>query len=277
LAFVDSLRRPIETSNQRDYRRASMTYRIAGTLFTTTVFMSSTVFAQDADWEAKSATEAAPQVAQATTTTTDAAYTGGSDHERMVRTFAIGYLGQAGLRSIGANGDVVDVNAPIIGGRYWFSNKMGLDAGLGFSTGGTTTTVGDTETEVSDPFAFALRVGVPFALLDSRHFVFEVIPETTFGFTSNTIQAAGGDVDVSSVHFDLGARAGAEVHFGFIGIPQLALQAGVGVRFSHDSGSASQGGDEVSSISSTRLATTVGNNPWDIFTGNVAALYYFGR
>lgn len=277
MAFGDSLRRPIETSNQRDYRRASMTYRIAGTLFTTTVFMSSTVFAQDADWEAKSATEAAPQVAQTTATTTDAAYTGGSDHARMVRTFAIGYLGQAGLRSIGPNGDVVDVNASIIGGRYWFSTKMGLDAGLGFATGGTTTTVGDTETEVSDPFALALRVGLPFALLDSRHFVFQVVPEATFGFTSNTIQDAGGDMDVSSVHFDLGARAGAEIHFGFIGIPQLALQAGVGLRFSHDSGSASQGGDEVRSFSSTGLATTVGNNPWDIFTGNVAALYYFGQ
>lgn len=231
------------------------------------------------DWEAKSAAQEAPRVAQTTATaTTDAAYVGGSDHARMVRTFAVGYLGQAQLRTpTPGNQALVEVDAPIIGGRYWFSERMGIDAGLGFSTGGTTVTVGDAEQQQPDPFALALRVGVPFALLDSRHFVFEVVPEATFGFASNTIEAPMADFEVSSTHFDLGARAGAEVHFGFINVPQLALQAGVGLRFSHDSGSVDQGGDEVGSFSSARIATSVGNNPWDIFVGNIAALYYFGR
>lgn len=290
-----------------------MTYRRIGTLFAVGIFTPGLAFAQQAtnaspqastdvqaaeepqtanarsaaqnddaqsDWDANTAAEAAPRVAQTTTTTvtTDANYVGGTDHSRMVRTFAVGYLGQAQLLAP-TPGDpaLTAVDAPIIGGRYWFTQRMGLDAGIGFSTGGTTVTVGDVETEEPDPFALALRVGVPFALLDTRHFVFEVVPEATFGFTSNTIEGPMADFEVGSTHFDLGARAGAEIHFGFLDIPQLALQAGVGVRFSHDSGSIDQGGDEVGSFSSARLATSVQGNPWDIFVGNIAALYYFGR
>ncbi len=227
------------------------------------------------------AAAAAPQVAQATTVEANdgtGRYVGGSDHSRMVRTFGVGYLGQAGLSTVDASGDDVAVDVPVIGMRYWFNDRMGLDVGLGFVTGGTTTTVGETETEDPDPFAMAIRAGVPFALMDSRHFVFQVVPELGFGFSSNTIDAGGGeDFDVSSTHFDIGARVGAEIHFGFIDIPQLALQAGVGLRFSADGGSVDQGGDEVASFSRTRLATTVGSDPWSIFTGGVAALYYFGR
>lgn len=283
-----------------------MTYRRIATLFALSFFMPGLAMAQSAGigvqanaeaseegqtaaakaegqgsdgWEANSASAAAPRVAQATTTeATDATYVGGTDHSRMVRTFAIGYLGQAQLRTPTPNDPALnDVDAPIIGGRYWFNPRMGLDAGIGFSTGSQTVTVGDMETETPDPFALALRVGVPFALLDTRHFVFEVIPEATFGFTSNTIEGPMADFEVSSTHFDLGARAGAEIHFGFLDIPQLALQAGVGLRFSHDSGSINQGGDEVGSFSANRIGTSLQGNPWDIFVGNIAALYYFGR
>lgn len=268
-----------------------MTYRRIATLLALSTVTPSLALAQEAtqpataqaqgdDWEANAAAEAAPQVAQTTTTTTttDATYVGGTDHSRMVRTFAVGYLGQAELRTAApGSAALVDVDAPIIGGRFWFNPRMGLDLGIGLSTGGTTVTVDGMETETPDPFALAFRVGVPFALLDTRHFVFEVVPEATFGFTSNTIEGPMADFELSSSHFDLGARAGAEIHFGFIGIPQLALQAGVGLRFSHDAGSIDQGGDEVGSFSATRLATSVRGNPWDIFVGNIAALYYFGR
>jgi hypothetical protein len=280
-----------------------MTYRPIGKLFALSFLMPGLAFAQEAanagvqaeanvegsegsqtakaegNWEANAAAQGAPQVAQTTTTeTTDAAYVGGTDHSRMVRTFAIGYLGQAQLRTPTPNDFALnDVDAPIIGGRYWFNPRMGLDLGIGFSTGGETVSVGDMDQDAPDPFALALRVGVPFALLDTRHFVFEVVPEATFGFTSNTIEGPMADFEVGSTHFDLGARAGAEIHFGFLDIPQLALQAGVGLRFSHDSGSIDQGGDEVGSFSASRIATSVQGNPWDIFLGSVSALYYFGR
>lgn len=202
----------------------------------------------------------------------------GSDHSRFVRTFAVGYLGSSELTSINPppNSDPVGINVPVIGARYWLNNRMGLDLGIGLATGGTTVTVADVETEEPDPFAMAFKVGVPFALLDVGHFVFEVIPEAGFGFSSNTYDQME-DVDVDTTHFDVGVRAGAEIHFGFIDIPQLSLQAGIGLRFSHDSGSAEEGSDEVASYSISRFGTTVGDSPWALFTGNIAALYYFGR
>jgi hypothetical protein len=76
----------------------------------------------------------------------------------------------------------------------------------------------------------------------------------------------------------VGARAGAEIHFGFIDIPQLALQASIGLRFDVDSGSTtdSTGPDDVEvSSNRTHLHTTVQGAPWAIFTNNIAALYYF--
>lgn len=260
-----------------------MTYRFIGMLLAASVFAPTVAWAQDDSWQAEEAAGAAPQVAQATAATgTDATYVGGSDHARVVRTFAIGYLGQARLLSADpANpdaGGLVPVDAPILGGRYWFNPRMGLDLGIGISTGSSTVSVnGMADIQVSDPFALALRVGVPFALLDSRHFVFEVVPEATLGITSNTVDAPMADFNTGSSHFDLGARAGAELHFGFIGIPQLALQAGIGLRFSHDGGSVDQSGDEVLTFSANRLATSLEGNPWDIFAGNISALYYFSR
>lgn len=202
----------------------------------------------------------------------------GSDHSRFVRTFAVGYLGSSELTSINPPPNPVPatINVPVIGVRYWLNHRMGLDLGIGLATGGTTVTDGEMDTEEPDPFAMAFKVGVPFALLDVRHFVFEVIPEAGFGFSSNTYDQME-DVDVDTTHFDVGVRAGAEIHFGFIDIPQLSLQAGIGLRFTHDSGTAEAGNDEVASYSISRFSTTVGESPWQLFTGNIAALYYFGR
>ena len=76
---------------------------------------------------------------------------------------------------------------------------------------------------------------------------------------------------------DVGARAGTEIQFGFIGIPELSLQAGVGLALSYDRVKATNKTTPETSttVSQTRLGTSVGDNPWNIFTGNVAALYYF--
>lgn len=202
----------------------------------------------------------------------------GSDHSRFVRTFAVGYLGSSELTSMGPppNANPIGINVPVIGVRYWLNERMGLDLGLGIAAGGTTVTNNDVDAEAPDPFAMAFKVGVPFALLDVRHFVFEVIPEAGFGFSSNTYDQAQ-EIDVDTVHFDVGARVGAEIHFGFIDIPQLSLQAGIGLRFAYDGGTAESGNDEVASYSRSRFGTTVGDSPWAIFTGNIAALYYFGR
>jgi hypothetical protein len=120
---------------------------------------------------------------------------------------------------------------------------------------------------------------LPLALADSQHFVFEVVPELNIGYAAHTYDPGDGNDDEDTVlQFDVGARAGAEIHFGFIDIPQLALQAGVGVRFAMRNASYEddQGAATVTTDVSTRgITTTVGDNPWNIFAANVAALYYF--
>ncbi|MBC7172299.1 MAG: hypothetical protein H5U40_07740, partial [Polyangiaceae bacterium] len=73
-----------------------------------------------------------------------------------------------------------------------------------------------------------------------------------------------------------GARLGSEVHFGFIGIPQLSLQASVGVRARYQWTQEKDTGSDVRlRADDLSVGTTVQNSPWNIFIANVAALYYF--
>jgi hypothetical protein len=83
-------------------------------------------------------------------------------------------------------------------------------------------------------------------------------------------------VEEGGFHLDVGARAGAEIQFGFIGIPQLSLQGDIGLRIENDSVDAKDKGTNLSySQNQTTIGTVSGTNPWEIFTANVAALYYF--
>jgi len=134
-----------------------------------------------------------------------------------------------------------------------------------------------TDVDAPQPAALILHGGLPLALADTQYFVFELIPELNLGFAGNTIEAGADDIVLRGFHLDLGARARAEVHFGFIDIPQLSLQAGIGVALSYDSTSATnETTDESASNSLMRFGTNVGNDPWDIFTSSITALYYFG-
>jgi hypothetical protein len=215
------------------------------------------------------------------TTTTTTTTVGPTDHSRFVGDFAIGFLGVQSIAiATDGVGGVAQVNAPVIGGRYWLDEGMGIDAGLGFAfaSASSTAEAGDvsTDTDNPQPLAFILHGGVPFALADSQYFVFELIPELNIGFAGNTIN--DGDLKLRGFRLDIGARAGAEVHFGFIDIPQLSLQAGIGVNLAYQSTSATnEDADTSFSQSSTVFGTTVGNDPWDIFTSSISALYYFDR
>ena len=207
---------------------------------------------------------------------------GPTDHSRFVGDFAIGFLGIQSINIADPAGAPQVVNAPVIGGRYWLDSGIGIDAGIGFNFGSASTTneTGGTTTDTDDPqpAALILHGGVPFALADSQYFVFELIPELNIGFAGNTVEVGAADVSLSGFHMDIGARAGAEVHFGFIDLPQLSLQAGIGINIAYNSVSAeNEDADTKISQSSTSFATTVGNDPWDIFTSTISALYYFDR
>jgi hypothetical protein len=266
---------------------------LAGCLFT------SSVFAQDAAPAAEApASPPAPAAADASASTSGsaqvgmalpgaapqaAAVAGNSDHDSVVGRLAIGYLGrnsilvETGLESTADPGDEAAISTPIIGIRYWLSDMLGIDAGIGFGMTSGSVDNGTTDTDTPSTKVFLLHGGVPLSLASAGHFSFQIVPELNVGFASRseTIMAGGmeTEIDHGGFHLDVGARAGAEIHFGFIDVPQLSLQGGVGVRLNMDSGS-TDGGVETSA-SRFSLATTVGDNPWNIFTSNVAALYYF--
>lgn len=208
------------------------------------------------------------------------------DHDRFIGHFAIGYMGLAALpiaTSSGGTGGpgIGTVNAPVIGVRYWLQRSIGIDAGLGFTntTGSVEVVQGGITTSTDKPSVtgFALHGGVPLALASGKHLTWELVPEFNLGFTGSTIKnpAPGGtDTSLSGFLFNIGARAGAEIHFGFIGVPELSLEGSVGlylrrqaVKVKQDPNSASDG--------SWNLSTGVGSDPWALFVNQISAFYYF--
>jgi len=176
------------------------------------------------------------------------------------------------------------LQAPAAGVRYWLNDRMGIDAGIGlaFTSGSTKNTNGNQTTTTDDPsqLGLALHGGVPLALAHYKHYKFLIVPEANIALAHSNEKVAGAnDISHNGFHFDIGARVGAEIHFGFMGVPQLSLQASLGLLLKYDHWSQSTdlaGGGKVSgSINKTSLATTAYNNPWDIFAGNIFALYYF--
>ncbi len=106
--------------------------------------------------------------------------------------------------------------APVIGVRYWMMANLGIDAGVG---------IGWFTGSAPSPFAMAFHVGVPIALASSKHFTFLVLPEANLAFAHENQPVPGAANNTADGFlFDIGGRVGAEIQFGFIGIPQLALQ-----------------------------------------------------
>jgi hypothetical protein len=246
-------------------------------------------FAQDTTASGNASGNANVGVSLPGATTTAAA--GTSDHDQMVGRLAVGYFGIATMGAgagggLGANDSpyALTGSAPVVGVRYWISPMIGIDAGIGVSVVGGSQ---DLPAPAADPdresfTAFLVHAGVPLALASADHFTFEVIPELNVGFAGGGTDdpATPGDTSYSGFHFDVGARAGAEISFGFIKIPQLSLVGSIGVRFDTDKGSTESNENAANtnveaSSSRSEFHTTVGSNPWAIFTNQVAALYYF--
>jgi hypothetical protein len=203
----------------------------------------------------------------------------GSDHELFVGRFGIGFFGVLSVPIMGCgeaaacvpNGDAT-VPAPTIGGRWWWKEEMGIEAALGLYFASESFPAADV-----NQFGFALHGGLPLALVDSGHFVFELVPQLNLGFASGSHESTGPggvNTDTSGFLFELGARTGAEIHFGFIDIPQLSLQGTLGLMIRHESRSAETGGATVDT-NSTSFATGVDGAPWAIFTGALTAIYYY--
>jgi hypothetical protein len=174
-----------------------------------------------------------------------------------------------------------------VGIRYWLSPSMGLDLGVGFgyASGSTDSSQNGMTTSIDSPsvLAMALHGGLPLVFAHGKHYSFEAIPELTVGFATSATKGTGGNADTSLTgsRIEAGARVGAEIYFGFIGIPELALEASVGLAVRRNAWKASRdaagmGSPAVSaSAAQFTIGTTVDGDPWAIFVNNISAIYYF--
>jgi hypothetical protein len=223
---------------------------------------------------------------------------GTTDHEKVIGKFGVMYFGVT-QQPIGQGAPVSvttgSVNTPIVGARYWLQERMGIDVGLGFnffssssSTQSAATSNQTRDTDGPAVLAFAVHGGLPLAFAYGKHYKFLAVPELNFGYATQTEAAQNpppnttvpADIHRHGLRLDVGGRVGTEIQFGFIGIPQLALQASVGLNFRYQSWSASQDawGTTTASNSSTHrtnFGTTVQSDPWALFTNNISAIYYF--
>jgi len=204
----------------------------------------------------------------------------GTDHDMFVGHWAVGWYGTRDV-PIGVMGTAIATQAThVVGVRYWATPMIGIDGGLGFST--TSGSVNDQPqppgTTFDSPSAttFILHGGVPIALASANHFSFQATPELDIGFGTGTIPnpPPGPNTDLSGFLLRIGARAGGEIHFGFMGIPQLALDASVGLYLATMTGKAATGAAS-RKVSARSIATTQLSQPWEIFRANLGVRYNF--
>jgi hypothetical protein len=216
----------------------------------------------------------APMTMPATTTAAPppaAAAQTQSDHEQVVGRLGLGYMGQFDV-PLGLNDRVQN---QIIGARIWLQERFGFTAGLGFATSASSSSVGGLSSDGPSRFGTALKGGVLLGLASGKHYTFVIEPQLVVGFTSQTIKQQGQpDVSNAGLRLGLGATAGAEIQFGFIGIPELSLVGSVGLALDVARGSSTPSGGTETSASSTSFSTFSLANPWNIFAGNIAAIYY---
>ncbi|HSC87368.1 MAG TPA: hypothetical protein VLC09_08875 [Polyangiaceae bacterium] len=207
------------------------------------------------------------------------------DHQRVVGHLGVGLLGATTALTLNPDMSTNTVLLPTIGARYWLSERLGVEAGVGLwhQSGDDNQSSQAAGFDTPTLWAYALHVGVPFVFFHDKHYKFLVQPEANFvastGRTNDDPNTAG-DQGLSSASWglDLGARAGAEVHFGFIGIPMLSLQGSVGLAYSLRQAtveSVQNGRIVESAVTRHTFGTAHYNDPWDLFTSSIAALYYF--
>jgi hypothetical protein len=217
------------------------------------------------------------------------------DHDRVVGRLGVSWFGVSTIpMGMGAPSGTADnpslmvsapitINAPALGIRWWFNQTLGIDVGLGFgySGGSTTDTTGTTSTSTSKLGAFGMLIhgGVPLSLATGKHISLQITPETNLGFAHASVSPTAPmsglpSAGLNGFRFDLGARIGGEVQFGFIGIPELSLEGSIGAFFTYQSTGVSAG-PASHNDSSVGLTTASFNNPWDFFASVVRARYYF--
>ena len=213
---------------------------------------------------------------------------GPTDHERVVRHWGVGLLSAVELRPLqpGPSYPEQSLVVATLGVRTWFSKRVGAELGFGFNTvSGKRADDLQSREDVPDPtiLGLALHLGVPLSLYDDEHYQFMILPELNLGMALGRTKDDPNTLGDQAVRQRAqlvggGLRAGAEVQFGMIGLPMLALTGTVSVRLNYHQSSveAAENGVVVTRTRSVLAGSTSSfNDPWDLFVSSIAALYYF--
>ncbi len=219
-------------------------------------------------------------------------FSGESDHEKVVGRIGFGLLGSAevpvGVQPGG--GRTVDryITAPVLGSRYWLTERVGVEAGIGFMFRG-----GSLEDSLGNKGdlksrAFALHAGLPIALAWGEHYNLLAIPYAGLGF-SKARDGRGNAATIDDVIgdgflFEFGLRAGVEIQLGAIGLEGFALQLTGGLRLRVEKSTAEipildndPATPPLYKVDSSEVvfATSPGSSLGAALTGCLAAIYYF--
>lgn len=229
---------------------------------------------------------------------------GATDHSVVVNRLGLRYFGATTLPSLSAMGTMGGSGTlHTVGARYWLSGGLAIEGGLalGFNSGGTTTTVtagAGTNTVSSDIpnfFGIGVQIGLPIMLAEAKHLVIHADPFLAFHYGTSAISTTPerdvqNDVSLNALRLGVGVNATAELQFGFLGIPQLGLQASIGFSINYLTSSQNTVRTTTRMGEQPRTETTTSNNAFnfgttvgpnyslsEIITGSISAVYYFGN
>ena len=216
---------------------------------------------------------------------------GEGDHAEMSHNVGLTFFGVHSLTlgrpalAIGAPDSAFGLALPTAGLRIWFGT-LGLDVGLGFGYRTVTAdewngaTYDITPGSVTDAIGFRLHAGLPIVLQSGAHHAMLIIPEADLGYGSTTFvqNPSDGtfDLTMASLEFDLGARVGMEIHFGFFGVPELSMQLtiGAGLRYRNNSVTnlrpLDSGGIDIKDADFSLSSSIT-----ELMDGNIRLTYYF--
>jgi hypothetical protein len=204
--------------------------------------------------------------------------------DRLLGTWGFGFLGteQVLLAATGAgsNGERIEYSSvPVLGVRWWTPwRRLGLEAGLGAMVSTAHATTG-TNVVANGPSSFELlaHVSAPLVISSTTNTILFVAPEARVGLSWIDSGGIGaGVVTATTLHFNV--KAGLEIFFTFLGLPNLSLEAGVRAGLAHEVRNYwvnTATSSLLVSTQLTRFSTSLVANPWDLFTGSLAARYYF--
>lgn len=251
------------------------------------------------------AAEAAPSVT-APAPKTEVVRSTGTAVERIRGRFGLGFLGThlvpVGYGSPTGTGDMPGISplgggtslqqtisVPTVGGLYWTQaafgpvKAVGILIGVGMMSTGSGIQIeqpGQNQLSVSQPAVFGMTVhlGLPLAVSSGEHILISLAPEATFGFTTGIVRPSMGvtapPAALSGSTIRFGARAAAEIFMGFIGLPEVSIEAGFRFGIAVDNSSIAVGAAKYT-VNSTVLVTSLEGTPWNVFTSSIAARYYF--